>query len=146
MGIEFEAKCNDCGAVLSIGCVSVNDFSILLRCERCGGEKFIGDDEIEQAKSRELKKLFMPDRVASLDHNKGVKGDYQRELVSEEEYIREIERIAGTCKCGGKPKFDAPPRCPECTFASVAGPLWSQVFWRNPSISFATSLGASSWL
>ena len=119
MGIEFEAKCNDCGAILSIGCVSGDDFSLLLRCERCGGEKFISDDEIRQIESKDPKRFSMPDRVASSDHNKGVKGDYQRELVSEEEYLREIERIAGTCKCGGKPKFDAPPRCPECTSKNI---------------------------
>ena len=99
MDIEFEAKCKDCGAILSIGCVSVDDFSILLRCERCGGEKFISDDEIEQAKSKDLEKLS--------------------ELDSEEENLREIERIAGTCKCGGKPKFDAPPRCPECRSKNI---------------------------
>ena len=87
MGIEFEAKCKDCGAILNIGCVNGDDFSLLLRCDRCGGEKLIRDDETEKIKS--------------------------------EEYLGEVERIAGKCKCGGNPKFDAPPRCPKCRSKNI---------------------------
>ncbi len=120
MGIEFEARCKDCGAILSIGCVSGDDFSLLLRCDICGGEKPIRDDETEEIRSKDLKRLSLPDHVASSDHDKGMKENYQGELVSEEEYLREVERIAGKCKCGGNPKFDAPPRCPKCRSKNIA--------------------------
>ena len=30
------------------------------------------------------------------------------------EYEKEVENLAGACKCGGKFLFGAPPRCPKC--------------------------------
>lgn len=52
--------------------------------------------------------------VASSEHDQYVREHMQVEPISEKEYNKGIEAIAGKCQCGGNRRLDAPPRCPKC--------------------------------
>jgi predicted Zn-ribbon and HTH transcriptional regulator len=39
--------------------------------------------------------------------------------IGEDEYHKQIENMAGSCKCSGKFAFDALPRCPKCRSTDI---------------------------
>lgn len=55
-----------------------------------------------------------PYSVATSEHNENVRKHAPVEPISEEEYYRGVNAIAGKCRCGGVYTLDAPPRCPKC--------------------------------
>lgn len=44
--------------------------------------------------------------------------EYRRISWTQREY-KEVEKIAGNCKCGGQYQFNAPSRCPICKSANI---------------------------
>ena len=107
----FKAKCRECRisfTVLRGGGI----FYHLVRCENCGKTKAIDFDDEQYLRC--LKGLGMPYCVASSEHDRYMQEHVQVEPISEDEYNRGIDAIAGTCLCGGKYCLDAPPRCPKC--------------------------------
>ena len=113
MGQQVEAECLDCGATFTIDHGGGFVFH-LLRCDKCGRTTCIGFDELGELHLRYLKGLPGPYCVATSEHDEKVRKYAQVEPISEEEYHRNVEIIAGHCPCGGKYTFDAPPRCPKC--------------------------------
>lgn len=97
MGLEYEAKCSDCGH-----CFIVREeggfFFDLLHCDQCGKEK-----EISHEKHKEL--------ACKRDGSKA--------------YQSAVEKIAGKCRCRGQFSMDAPARCKKCKSAKHAatGPM-----------------------
>jgi len=113
MGHQVSAKCLDCGQRFTIDHGGGFSFH-LVRCDRCGKTKSIGFDDLGELHLRYLKGLPGPYCIASAEHDENVRKHASVEPISEEEYHRGIEAIAGKCRCRGKYTLDAPPRCPKC--------------------------------
>ena len=113
MGREFVATCRNCGGECTISDGGGFVFH-LLHCDQCGGEKGMPFDEIGEPHLRYLKGLAGPYSMATAEHDRDVKENYPGEPLAEDEYHRIVEEMAGTCTCGGRFRFDAPPRCPNC--------------------------------
>jgi hypothetical protein len=86
----------------------------LLHCDRCGRTKSIGFDELGDLHSAYLKGLPGPYSIISRQHDLQVKAEYPGPALSEPEYHAAIERSLKRHRCGGRFRFDAPPRCPKC--------------------------------
>ena len=113
MGISMRARCLDCG-----GDFELNEdggfFFHLLRCDKCGGTKAVGFDELGDLHVRYVKGLDMPYCGASAEGDRYIQEHVPVEPLSEHEYHSAIEAVVGECKCGGHYTFGAPPRCPNC--------------------------------
>lgn len=92
MGHTLKAKCLDCGYKFPID-KGRGFFFHLLRCDKCGGTKSIGFDEL---------------------------GEQTRDnSIGCGKYNQQVEAFAGKCKCGGRFLFDAPLRCPKCRSTNI---------------------------
>ena len=69
--------------------------------------------------SRFLKGLRGPYSVGSADHDKQIQESCKEDPITEREYYKGIEKVAGRCRCGGEYTFDAAPRCPKCRSQSI---------------------------
>ena len=118
MGYASEAACLDCGREFR-ACCGGGSFFHLLRCDTCGEDKGLSFDEIGEPHLRYLKGLQGLYCLASEEHDRDVRGHHPGEPISEEEYHRQVEAIAGACHCGGCFRFQAPLRCPDCRSANV---------------------------
>lgn len=113
MGSSYIAICKKCGTKYRISSGGGFIFH-KLHCDQCGIEKDISFMELGDLHKRYLKGLKVPYCMATANHDKFVQENYNGEILSEEQYHKEIEIYAGKCNCGGDYKFDAPPRCPKC--------------------------------
>ena len=113
MGATYEATCNKCGHKFKLN-IGGGIFFQLLKCDKCGKDKYISFEEIGEPHLGYLKGLPGPYSAVTWEHDEYVQKNYPGEPLSQEEYHLEVEKIAGKCKCGGHYKFDAPPRCPKC--------------------------------
>ncbi len=118
MGHTMNAKCHECGNTFTVD-KGGGFFFHLLRCDKCGKTKPIGFDRLGELHLRYLKGLPGPYCVASRDHDKHVREHADVEPISEVEYHKGVEAIAGRCRCRGNYKLDAPPRCPKCRSAVI---------------------------
>lgn len=119
MGQQSAAQCLDCGKnfVVSEG----GGFLFhLARCEKCGETKAIAFDDLGELHLRYLKGLRVPYCIATAKHDEEVQKHGQFDPISEDEYHKGIETIAGKCRCGGEFTLTAPPRCPECHSTRIA--------------------------
>jgi hypothetical protein len=119
LGCSIQAACNKCKTHFTASKGGGRKFD-LLHCDHCGAEHGINHDEIGNPYKRycnSVEALFQFRR--GRDENHIVKSI--RNLlsgvwysVSTFQYNRAVEKKAGKCQCGGRFKFDAPPRCPGC--------------------------------
>ena len=113
MGAEVSARCLDCRKKFTFS--SGGGFTFhLVRCDTCGKEKGIAFDQLGELHLRYLKGLPGPYSVATADHDEDVRQHAPVEPISEEEYDKGIDALAGECECGGKYQRSAPVRCPRC--------------------------------
>ena len=113
MGEEYLAKCNKCGFKFNVREGGGFIFH-LLRCDTCGKEKSIRFREIGELHRQFIKGLDRPYSAFSSEHDLDIQENYPGLPITEEEYYAKVEEIVGDCECGGKYKFNALPRCPEC--------------------------------
>jgi len=116
MGSGCDAICDRCGYKFQAN-IGGGFIFHLLHCDKCGSEKSIGFDEIGETHLKFLKGLPGPYCIATQESDKYVQDNYPGEPISEKEYNREVENLAGSCKCGGQYTFESPPRCPKCKSA-----------------------------
>jgi len=83
-------------------------------CDKCGKTKSIGFDDLGELHLRYLKGLSGPYSVETSEHDQYIKNHTSLQPISEEDYYKGINAIAGKCRCRGKYTLDAPPRCPKC--------------------------------
>lgn len=112
------------GCVVNIKCLSCNHefeanqgggfYFHLLRCNKCGKSKNLGFDEIYETHCRHLKGIGIPFSMATAEHDRRIIDDPDIKPISNAEYKKEVERIAGSCECGGHFILHAPIRCPKC--------------------------------
>ena len=113
MGCVVEAKCLDCGHVFTLE-RGGGFFFHLVRCDKCGKTKSISFDDLGELHLRYLKGLPAPRAVETSEADGNIRNGAPLEPISEDEYYRGIDAVAGKCKCGGQYTLEAPPRCPEC--------------------------------
>jgi hypothetical protein len=118
MGHRFEATCNDCQEVFE-GSEGGGFYFYLLRCDRCGETRAIGFDEIGETHLQYLKGLPGPYCIASSETDEDVRESFTVEPITEEQYHKAVERLAGKCQCEGQFRFDAPVRCPRCRSSQI---------------------------
>ena len=113
MGSILGAICAKCGAKFQYSRGGGFVFH-LLRCDACGMEKEISFEDLGVVHKSYIKGLRGPYSSVSADHDEKIQKNFPGEPMSEEEYRKEVERIAGVCGCGGGFKFNVSPRCPKC--------------------------------
>jgi predicted Zn-ribbon and HTH transcriptional regulator len=113
MGHQVAAKCLKCGRSFKLDRGGGFIYH-LVRCDKCGKTKAIGFDDLGQLHLRYVKGLPGPYCIATADHDEHIRKNVPVEPISEDEYHKGIEAIAGKCKCRGKYTLDAPARCPLC--------------------------------
>lgn len=118
MGHEAEATCLDCGKTFTVAHGGGFSFH-LVRCDECGKAKSMNFEDLGEIHLRYVKGMKGPYCIASSEHDEYVQKHVPVEPISEDEYHKEIETLAGECECGGKYTLDAPPRCPQCRSAQL---------------------------
>ncbi|MFH1551031.1 MAG: hypothetical protein ABIH04_10790 [Planctomycetota bacterium] len=120
MGTEYRAKCRKCGRNFTVRTGGGFVFE-LLHCDRCGKERSITFEEIGEPHFRYARGL--EETGCAVVHSKGydeyVRKHHPVAPLSEEEYEKAVEKIAGRCRCGGRFRFDVPHRCPKCGSGDV---------------------------
>ena len=90
----------------------------LVRCDKCGKTKSITFEKLDKLRQkyrqRVLKSLQGPFPIATPEHDEEVRRQALAGAKSGFDSNREINMVAGKCRCGGKFSLDAPPRCPKC--------------------------------
>ena len=113
MGHSYTTKCKKCDHKFTVN--SGGGFMFhQLRCDKCGAEKDMSFDDIGEPNLRYKKGLPGPYSIATNESDKHIRENYPGEPLTEKDYHKIVEEMAGACKCGGSFKFDAKPRCPEC--------------------------------
>jgi len=118
MGQQYSAICDACDCRFTVNDGGGFTFH-LLRCDRCGAGRAISFEEIGEPHLRYLKGLDVPYSMATAEHDRRVRETYHGEPVARDEYEAAVEELCGECECGGRFRFDAPPRCPSCRSTDV---------------------------
>jgi hypothetical protein len=113
MGHSYRAYCRKCRSSFAVK-EGGGFFFHLLHCDTCGTERNIGFNEIGEPHLRYLKGLEGPYCGISSEHDQYVRENYPGEPMTMEEYHQAVEELCGKCNCGGRYRFEAPPRCPKC--------------------------------
>ena len=113
MGSGHQARCLECAESFVVN-RGGGFFFHMLRCDQCGQTKSIGFDELGELHLRYLKGLSGPYAMISAERDRYVREHLDVEAIDEQEYHAGVEEAAGSCECGGRFTFDAPPRCPGC--------------------------------
>lgn len=100
MGHVVKAKCLDCSKSFKVE-HGGGFFFHLVRCDKCGKTTFIGFDSLGELHLRYLKGLPGPYCLASSEHDENVRIHEPVEPISEDEYYRGVNAIAGKYRCGG---------------------------------------------
>ena len=123
MGHQVAAKCLDCRRTFKVDHGGGFSFH-LVRCDKCGKTKSMAVDELGELHLRYLKGLPGPYATASKQHDENARRHAPVQPISEAEYHKGIEALAGQCRCGGRFCLDAPPRCPKCRSTRIEeGPI-----------------------
>ncbi len=119
MGHRVESKCLDCGATFQVNHDGGFTFH-LVRCDRCGRTKAIGFEKLGELHIRYLKGLETPYSMATAKLDAMARELPSGPPISEDEYHEGVELVAGRCRCRGKYRLDAPPRCPKCRSMKIS--------------------------
>ena len=101
MGCKFDAICDSCGSEFSAN-FGGGFFFHLLHCEDCGVEMAIRFEELGDLHFRYLKGLNGHYCLASAEHDRIIREIFPGPPLTEQEYRRKVEDLAGYCACGGK--------------------------------------------
>jgi len=113
MGSEYGARCRKCGKKFRVQ--DGGGFTFFqVRCDQCGHGRFIDFKDLGELHCRYIKGLGGPYSIATAEHDKRVQEDHAGEPLTEDEYHKLIEGLAGRHRCGGHFRFDAPVRCIRC--------------------------------
>ena len=85
-----------------------------LHCDQCGRATNVGHRDLGDIHLRYVKGLGMPYAVARAAMDARIQAEYQGEPLSQDEYYAAAEATLDPCPCGGRFRYDAPPRCPTC--------------------------------
>jgi hypothetical protein len=86
----------------------------LLHCDACGEATTLGHQELGDIHLRFVKGLPGPYAVSRAAMDRKIQREYPGEPIGRDEYHALAEATLEPCNCGGRFRYDAPPRCPEC--------------------------------
>ena len=95
-------------------------FFDMLHCDACGAAKSISHQELGDIHLRFVKGLTTPYAMARAAMDRDIQANYPGEPISRDEYHALAEATLGPCDCGGRFRYDAPPRCPNCRSTAKA--------------------------
>ncbi len=127
MGHTAGYVCKACGTRFSVR-HGGGFFFDLLYCEDCGKARSVGHQDLGDIHLRFVKGLNHPYAVARAEMDRRIQLEYPGEPLDRAEYHVAAEGTLEPCPCGGRFRYDAPPRCPDCRSTSE---LWD----KDPTVS-----------
>jgi hypothetical protein len=118
MGTGYPARCRQCGE--KFYAIDGGGFHFeLTHCNSCGAEKSVSHSEMGDILSRRIKFCVQRMRQNSPANSNPdpLMAKYvpaAGEPLDDEQYAKEVSRLAGKCPCGGMFELNAPHRCPKC--------------------------------
>lgn len=109
--------CRACGTKFRIS-EGGGFFFDLLHCDRCGKTRSVGHQELGDIHLGYVKGLPGPYAVARAELDRRIKEGYPGEPLTRDEYRAAAEATLDPCTCGGRFRYDAPPRCTGCASTS----------------------------
>ena len=89
-------------------------FFDMLHCDTCGATKEVGHRELGDVHLGFVKGLPGPYAVARAAMDRRIQREYKGQPLTRDEYHAAAQATLGDCACGGRFRYDAPGRCPEC--------------------------------
>jgi hypothetical protein len=111
-----EATCLDCGTRFTVQSGGGFLFHVL-HCDSCGETKSVAFTDLGPLYERHLRGFPISPGMSAEQHERHI-----QELLAHAPQPYDdlgIEAILGKCHCGGRFRFQAPPRCPQCHSTSV---------------------------
>jgi hypothetical protein len=90
----------------------------LLHCDTCGETRHVGHQELGDIHLRFVKGLPGSYAVVRAEMDRRIQREYPGEPLTRDEYHAAAEATLDPCACGGRFRYDAPARCPECRSTS----------------------------
>jgi len=109
MGAEYRGRCNACGTTFTYKESGGFCFHVL-RCDTCGRSKMVEHDKPDGPDA-----LFSRDLSSDLESP----ADEPAGPIDRGTDVAAVERKVRPCRCGGRYRFDAPPRCPRCRSTDI---------------------------
>ena len=89
-------------------------FFDLLHCDECGRTNSVRHQDKGEIHLRFVKGLPSPYAVARATMDRHIQRMYRGEPLSREGYHTAVEDTLEACPCGGRFRYGAPARCPNC--------------------------------
>ncbi len=89
-------------------------FFDLLHCDTCGRDQNVTHQELGDIHLGFVKGLPGPYAVARSKMDSQIQREFEGTTLTREEYHAAAEATLDPCPCGGRFRYDAPARCPEC--------------------------------
>lgn len=112
MGVMFQATCRVCGSQFRAEDGGGRRF-IQIRCDVCGGSKFISHAEIGEPFQKYLQDMATLQWDADPSEEDRIYEEHRPAIAMA------IESIAGKCFCGGNFRSGQPLRCPKCRSSEI---------------------------
>jgi hypothetical protein len=113
MGSAAGFICRPCGTAFQAQ--SGGGFSFdLLHCDTCGTDRAVAHRDLGDIHLRFVKGLPGPYTVSRWKSDSRIQAEYPGEPITTAEYHAMAEASLDDCECGGRFRYDAPSRCPQC--------------------------------
>ena len=86
----------------------------LLHCDTCGATRSVSHQDLGDIHLGFVKGLPGPYAVARAAMDRRIQREYKGQPLTRDEYHAAAQATLGDCACGGRFRYDAPGRCPEC--------------------------------
>lgn len=113
MGHGSSAVCRKCGTSFEAN-EGGGFFFHPLHCDQCGRERVVRFEKLGVLHEQYIKGLSVPYCIMSSASDAATQARDDIEPLTEIEYHAAVERKQRKCRCGGRFRFGAPPRCPKC--------------------------------
>ena len=113
MGTASVQICNGCRTRFEVR-AGGGFFFDMLHCAACGKAQGVTHENLGDIHLRFVKGLGRPYAVARAAMDRRIQQEYPGEPLSRPEYHAAAEWTLGPCPCGGRFRYDAPARCPNC--------------------------------
>ncbi len=120
MGMIYKERCKECGFEFVVRTGGGFVFE-LLRCDTCGETRSVNHKDIGEPFRRYAGGPHGPFAFLTMERDEATQAEYSAEPMTREEYHSAVEEILGECSCGGKYRFNAPPRCKRCRSTDLEG-------------------------
>ena len=122
MGSLTGSICRACGAHFNVSGGRRASSSTCSTAISCGRTASISHQDLGDIHLRFVKGLPVPYAVSRSAFDREIQANYPGEPLTRDEYHAAAEATLDPCPCGGRFRYDAPARCPECrSTAEVVG-------------------------